>query len=57
MMWVRAAAHCKELHAAWPLNTAPLPREVGPGTAGTEKASLWNNENFIKVKSNGIWFF
>lgn len=53
MMWVRAAAHCEELRAARPPDAAPHPREVDLGTAGTEEAGLWNNQNFTKVKSNG----
>lgn len=47
-----------ELHAARPPDIPPPhPREVNLGTAGTGETTLWNNQHFIKVKSNGIWFF
>lgn len=57
MVWVRAAGHCEELRAARPPGTAPHPREADLATAGTEETGLWNNRNFIKLKSNVICCF
>jgi len=54
VMWVRAAAHCKELHAALPPDTALRPREVDLCIAGAEETGLWNNQNVVQLKSNGI---